>query len=171
MCKKETRMFVYGALFFSTISLHGEIMLGQLVGIENNSKIRLRDNNIPVVCEPFGIKTFEWLVRDAKNPAECQQSIETFYRSHPHTRVYAHEHLRTYQTYHYEKIRNGCILYANGPESYSEMLLNEGLAIVDERVDNKEWNAKLKRAQIRGKNRKEALYESDILAKCSEKKR
>lgn len=146
-------------------------MLGQMKTIENNAAMTLLDNNHPVKCEPHGIKTLEWLIRDAASSAECQKSVDAFYYSHPHERLYAQEHLHLYQTYHYEKNDNGCILYANGPESYSEMLLNEGLAIIDEKYDNSEWNAKLKRALLRGKSKKESIHDTDILEKCIEKKR
>ena len=146
-------------------------MLGQLAGIENNSAMTLLDNNSPVRCEPHGIKTLEWMIRDAATPTECQKSVDAFYYTYPHERVYAQEHLHLYQTYHYEKSDRGCILYANGPESYSEMLLNEGLAVVDEKYNNTEWNEKLKRAALRGQKMQGRIQESDILQKCIEKKR
>jgi hypothetical protein len=51
------------------------------------------------------------------------------------------------------------------------MLLNEGLAIVDEKYNNREWNERLKRASIRGQKKKESIHSSEILQKCIEKKR
>ncbi|MDD5211579.1 MAG: hypothetical protein PHV62_04130 [Sulfuricurvum sp.] len=139
--------------------------------IENNSAMTLLDNNKPVKCEPHGIKTLEWMIRDAVSPAQCQKSVDAFYVNHPHERLYAQEHLHLYQTYHYEKNDKGCILYANGAESYSEMLLNEGLAIVDDKYKNNEWNEKLKKALLRGQSKKGRISESDILQTCIEKKR
>jgi hypothetical protein len=171
MCKKETLFLFLMVLIGFSISLNAKIMLGQMHGIENNSEMTLLDNNNPVKCEPHGIKTLEWMIRDAATPAECQKSVDAFYISHPHERLYAQEHLHLYQTYHYEKSETGCILYTNGPESYSEMLLNEGLAIVDDKYNNSEWNVKLKRALLRGQSKKERIFESDILQKCIEKKR
>ena len=171
MCKKETRFIFYFLLLGVTVSLNAKITLGIMNGIENNSAMTLLDNNKPVKCEPHGIKTLEWLIRDAASVQECQKSVDAFYFSHPHEKLYAHEHLHLHQTYHYEKNDKGCILYANGPESYSEMLLKEGLAIIDDRYNNKEWNAKLKRALLRGQSKKEGISQSDILQKCIEKKR
>lgn len=171
MCKKETRFMFCIVIVCFSISLNAKIMLGQMKSIENNSVMTLLDNNNPVKCEPHGIKTLEWLIRDAASPNECQKSVDVFYYAHPHQRLYAQEHLHLYQRYHYEKNDQGCILYANGPESYSEMLLNEGLAIVDEKYNNREWNEKLKRALIRGQKKKERIHDTDILKKCIEKKR
>lgn len=171
MCKKETLFGFYILFLCVTVSLNAKITLGIMNGIENNSVMTLLDNNKPVKCEPHGIKTLEWLIRDATTVQECQKSVDAFYFAHPHVRLYAQEHLRLHQTYHYEKSDKGCILYANGPESYSEMLLNEGLAIIDDRYDNREWNAKLKRALLRGQSKKEGIFQSDILQKCIEKKR
>lgn len=171
MYQNETLLKFYAVLFCFSISLHAEIMVGQLKSIQNNSAMTLLDRNIPISCEPHGIKTLEWLVRDAANPAECQKSVDIFYTAHPHERLYAQEHLHLYMTYHYEKNAKGCIMYANGPESYSEMLLNEGLAVLDDRYNEKEWNEKLRRALLRGQSKKERISESDILQKCIEKKR
>ena len=171
MCKKETCLKLCIVFFCLSISLNAKIMLGQMKSIENNAAMTLLDNNKPVKCEPHGIKTLEWMIRDAATPAECQKSVDAFYFSHPHERLYAQEHLHLYQTYHYEQSDKGCILYANGPESYSEMLLNEGLAIVDDKYNSNEWNEKLKRAFLRGQSKKERINESDILQKCIEKKR
>lgn len=98
--------------------------------------------------------------------SECTQSIEAFYRSHPHERAFAREHLHLHQTYHYEQYPYGCVLYSNGPESYSEQLLNEGLAIIDPKFDQKEWNTKLRRANTRAKVLKKGLYEGEIRTKC-----
>jgi hypothetical protein len=169
--KKETQFKLCIVLFCFSISSYADIMLRKMTSIENNSAMTLLDNNKPVKCEPHGIKTLEWMIRDAASVGECKKSIDIFYISHPHERLYAQEHLHLYQTYHYEKSDKGCILYANGPESYSEMLLNEGLAIVDDKYDNYEWNEKLKRAFLRGQSKKERINESDILQKCIEKKR
>ena len=171
MCKKETRIRLCIVFVCFSISLNAKIMIGQMHSIENNSVMTLLDNNIPIRCEPHGIKTLERMIRDAASPAECQKSVDVFYTAHPHERLYAQEHLHLYQTYHYEKSDKGCILYANGPESYSEMLLNEGLAIVDDKYDSSEWNEKLRRAVLRGQNKKDRIHDSDILPKCIEKKR
>lgn len=171
MCKKETRFAFCIVLLCFSISLKAEITLGLLKSIENNTVMTLLDNNHPVKCVPHGIKTLEVLIRDAPSPEVCQKSVDAFYDAHPHERLYAQEHLHLYQKYRYEKNDQGCILYANGPESYSEMLLKEGLAILDEKYNNREWNEKLKRALIRGQKKKERIHDSDILEKCIEKKR
>lgn len=171
MCKKETyfQLIILLTCFFT--SLNAKITLGLLVGIENNSAIKLLDNNTPVLCEPHGIKTLEWMIRDAASPTECKKSIDAYYYLHPHYKLYAQEHLHLYQRYHYEKSPKGCIMYANGPESYSEMLLSEGLAIVDDNYDVREWNERLRRAFIRGQKKKVGIHDTDITEKCIEKKR
>ena len=170
MRRKETLLGLCILFFCFSVSLNAKIMLGQMSSIENNSAMTLLDHNIPVRCEPHGIKTLEWMIRDAATPSACQKSVDAFYISHPHERIYAQEHVHLYQTYHYEKSDKGCVLYANGPESYSEMLLNEGLAVVDNKYNNGEWNEKLKRAFLRGQQKKGGIHGSDILQKCIEKK-
>lgn len=166
MSKNET-FFVRLIIFLMVVMpLHAEITIGLLVSIDNNAKQTLLYQNASVVCEPFGIVTLEKMLLSAASPQECRSAIEAFYTSHPHQKQYAREHLFLQQSYHYETIEQGCVLNANGLESYSEMLLREGLALVDPAFNNKEWNAKLKRAEFGATKEKIGLHETLIRKWC-----
>ncbi|HEX5329808.1 hypothetical protein [Sulfuricurvum sp.] len=148
------------------IPLHAELTIGLLVSIDNNAKQTLLYQNASVVCEPFGVVTLEKMLQNSASPQECRSAIDAFYLSHPHQKHYAREHLILQQSYHYERIEQGCVLYANGPESYSEMLLREGLAVVDPAFNQKEWNARLKRAEFGATKEKIGLHETLIRKWC-----
>lgn len=169
MSKNETFFLRLSALLMCMTPLYGEMTIGLLVSIENNGKMRLLYNNASVSCESFGIVTLEKMALNGVNPQECKNAIDSYYRSHPHDRFYAREHLHLQQSYHYEVIKEGCVLYANGPESYSEMLLRQGLALIDPAFDNAEWNTKLKRSVFGAQNRKEGLHDTQIQKFCIKK--
>lgn len=166
MSKNETFFIRFIGLLICMTPLYGEITVGLLTSIENNSKLRLLYQNATVVCEPFGVVTLEKMATNGASPQECQAEINAFYKAHPHDKQFAREHLHVQQSYHYETIKEGCVLYANGPESYSEMLLRQGLALVDPSFNNSEWNAKLKRAQQGAQIHKTGLHETLIRKFC-----
>jgi hypothetical protein len=166
MSRNET-FFVrlFGALIFLT-PLYGEMTVGLLTSIESNTKQNLLYNNQPISCEPFGILTLEKISSNRSTPQECRSHIENFYKSYSHAKEFAREHLHIQQSYHFEIIKEGCVLYANGVETYSEMLLREGLALIDPAFDQKEWNVRLKRAQQGAQMQKAGLHDTQIEKFC-----
>jgi len=166
MSRNETFFVRLVTIVMCITPLYGEITIGLMISIENNSKIHLIHNNAYFSCVPFGIITLEKMGENGANPTECKNAVENYYRSHPHDKVYAKEHLPIQQSYHYELIKEGCVLYGNGPESYSEMLLRNGLAVIDPAFDNAEWNTKLKRAMQGAQFQKTGMHDTQIQKLC-----
>lgn len=165
MSKKETFFILFSLILF-TVPLYAEIKVGLLVSIQSNAKMTLLYHNIPVSCEPYGVIPFETMIPNAFSPKECSEEIEKFYHSHPHERHFARENLYVQQSYHFEQKAEGCILYANGAESYSEMLLREGLAVIRPGFDDTEWNAKFARQSQGAEKLKMGLYDTLIRKFC-----
>ncbi|MDD5716773.1 MAG: hypothetical protein PHW64_03135 [Sulfuricurvum sp.] len=166
MSKNETIFIRFLILLHLFTRLYGDSTVGVLTSIKNNGELKLLDNNRAVLCEPFGIIPLERMAKNSVTPTECQNHIDAFYRSHPHDKYFAQSSLHIYQSYHYERIQEGCILYGNGLESYSEMLLEKGLALIDPKFDQKEWNWKLKQAQRRAESGKIGLHNTLIQTFC-----
>jgi len=171
MSKNETFFVRLLGLLILMSPLYGEITVGLLTSIENNGKVNLLYQNTPIPCEPFGVIPLEKMLLNGVNPQECKGAIETYYKAHPHDKNFAREHLHIQQSYHYETIKEGCVLYANGVETYSEMLLSRGLAIIDPAFDNSEWNGKLKRSRQGALIQKNGLYDTQIRAFCIKEER
>lgn len=171
MCKNETFFILMLGVTILLTPLYGEMSVGIVTSINNNAKINLLYQNTPIMCEPFGILTLEKLPMNAKSSKECQEQINAFYKAHPHDQNYAREHVLIQQSYHYERIKEGCVLYSNGPESYSEVLLREGLALIDPAFDLKEWNGRLKRAQQGAQIHKNGLHDTLIEKACSKEEK
>lgn len=166
MSKNETYFVRFLIALICMPPLYGEITIGLLTSIENNSKFHLIYNNAHFTCEPFGIITLEKMAENGVNPTECKNAVENYYRSYPHDKQFAKEHLYTQQSYHFEMMKEGCVLYGNGPESYSEMLLRNGLAVIDPAFDNAEWNTKLKRSQQGAQFQKTGMHDTQIRKFC-----
>lgn len=166
MSKKETKIILFSLFHLAATVLHADISVALLDRIESNEKMRMLYRNIPFSCEPFGIIGLEKMASQAPQPEACKQEIERYWRAHPSHRKHALIHLHPRQSYHFQLIQGGCVLYANGPESYSEMLLREGLAVRDPAFRNPEWDAKLQRAQTAAEKLKKGLYETSIKSLC-----
>jgi hypothetical protein len=166
MSKNETFFVRLLSVLIGMTPVYGEITVGLLREIESNAKQSLLHRNILIPCEPFGVVTLEKMILNSASPQECRSEIEHFYKAHPHDKQFAREHLYLQHSYHYEMIKEGCILYGNGAESYSEMLLRQGLAVVDPALNNKEWNGRLHRAQKGAESLKSGLHDTLIRKFC-----
>lgn len=171
MCKKETFFVRFVGLLLLMTSLQGDISVGIMKKIDNNANVYLLYNNVPVACAPFGVIPLEKMGENAPNPTECLAQIEQFYRSSPHDKVFAKEHMHINQSYHFELISKGCILYANGLETYSEMLLARGIALVDPEFNDPEWTGRLLRAQKGAENLVHGLHATQIRKACIKEKK
>lgn len=166
MSKNETNIVTIIGLLLLFVSLKGEVTMGLLISIDSNSKLNLLNRNTSIQCIPFGIITLEQMAENSVTPKECQDHIDRFYRFHPHERRFAKEHLYLQQSYHFELLNKECVIYTNATESYSEILLRQGLAIRNSRLDHAEWNGKLKRAEEGAMRSKSGLHETEISKFC-----
>lgn len=171
MCRNETFFIFMFAVTLLLTPLYAEMSVGVVTSINTNANINLRYQNMPVTCEPFGVLTLEKLAMKATALKECQPQINAFYKAHPHEKNFAREHIRMRQSYHYEMIKEGCVLYSNGPESYSEVLLREGLALIDPEFDDKEWNGRLKQALKGAQTHKNGLHDTLIEKSCTKEEK
>lgn len=166
MSKNETYFIRFIILLAMTTTLYGEITIGLLTSITNNAKQTLLVNNVSIECIPFGIIPLDEMAKNGASPEECRQRINEFYQAHPYEKYFSKMHLHLQQSYHFEKDSKGCILYANGLESLSEMLLRRGLARITPTFDVPEWNVRFKNAQNYAQQNKIGMYETLILKYC-----
>lgn len=166
MSKNETYFIRFVILLGLSSTLYGEITVGLLNSITGNAKQTILYQNSTIFCEAFGIIPLEKMAENGASPEECRKQIDTFYRTYPHKKVFAKERLRLQQTYHFERLEEGCVLYANGVETLSEMLLREGIALIDPAFNNSEWNGRLKKAELGAERNKMGLHDTLIRKFC-----
>ncbi len=163
--KETKKLLFYGAAIFPALC-SAEITIALLRSVPSNAEVNLLYRNSAFACPPVGVTPLEKLPFSAPDPQGCRVRVEAFMASSPEARTYGARHLHTQQSYRFERIAQGCVLYANGPESYSEMLLKEGLALIDPVFDHREWNYRLKRAQTGAEKMKKGVHGTDIKAFC-----
>lgn len=166
-------LFGFVFLFLAAMSDCSEIPVALLKGIKNNNDLLLNYRNIAIGCVPFGVKPLEVIQTESTNQEECPKAISKMYLHNPNAKHFAKLKLHLEQTYHFNMLDKKCVLYGNGPETYSEMLLSEGLAVLDVNFNNKEWNEKLKKAYTRGEKQKKGIHadNTEVLSACFKKEK
>lgn len=156
------------AVIFYALPMNAEIQTGLMKSIVSNEEMYLLVNKVVVPCKPFGIVPLESLGKKSGQSTECGRELKLFFQNHPHAYNFAREHVYKEQTYHIEFLKEGCVLYGNGPETYSEMLLREGLAVIEKTFSDPEWNWKLKRAFQGAERMKTGYHDSAAKNLCIE---
>ncbi len=171
MCKNVT--IVLSVMLLSGIFTfaHSEITVGILKSVNTKGETRLIRENIPVLCKPLGIVVLEEMATEASEPEQCRAAIRSYFTAHPHDQYFGREHLHKEQSYHYDLVGGGCILYANATQSYSEMVLEQGLALPDPDFNHIEWNKRFQRALKGAETNKRGLHGTEIKKMCVQKEK
>ncbi len=152
--------YIYSSVWAS------DVKVAKLVSIVNLKTQSLKHNGRGVMCVNIGVVTLQELPLYAQKAQECKYAVDSFLYTNPSFKRFAYKNLIIEQSYHYSIYKDGCILYANGPESYSEMLLRNGLAIIKPEFDNREFNGKFKYAYDGAVRNKAGLHSTDIEELC-----
>lgn len=164
---RNVTLFYSLILFLSLQSLlQAEIKVGLLKSVESNARQIVLYNNRVIVCEPFGVIPIETMLIAPRKPKECREQIEAFGKNHPQSKSFARDRLYLNQSYHFDILEEGCVLYVNGQESYSELLLRSGLAVKDPKFDLREWNKRMEWIQMAAEKKKTGLHDSSIRESC-----
>lgn len=145
-----------------------EPQLSQYMQSIDNSDIIFKYQQNQFHCYPYGVFTFEKLLENKKAIAECKESVKKFYKKVPQAKSFARVHYELYQFYHLEKMKNQCIIYSNGTKSYSEVLLENGYALLDQNLNDEVWKFKFYRAQKRAEILKKGVWKEEyfLLKEC-----
>ncbi len=161
--------FILFLNFFSLLTLHAsESILATLSNISSNSVQEFSLSQTRFLCRSYGVLTLEELSQNAKFNSVCQESIKVFYLKYPNLEQYAQQKLKIMQKYKIEFREGRCILYANGQESYSELLLKNGLAVLKPVFMDKEFRYTYNKAQKNAKLLKKGIWAEAIIHNCME---
>lgn len=96
----------------------------------------------------------------------CKKSIEQFYTQNPESEYFALNILKVKQMYHLEFHENSCTLFAKGEKSLSELLLENGLALVKPNFRDEIYTTIYKKAQKKARFLKKGLWSENIANEC-----
>ena len=143
-----------------------EPTIATLRAVYSNSHQKFSIAKYEFSCRPYGIITIDELYLQAKANSICEKSVSEFYRQNPKAKYFSSLLLKIRQNYHVGFRNNRCIIYANGLNSLSELLLKEGLAIKKTMFKDKEFDYLFTEAQIDAKENKIGMYKNKIKNKC-----
>lgn len=165
MCKNN---FIFLFFFlFSTLLGAREPLLSTLVTIVSNEVHEFKNGNYKYICTPYGIYTLEELYRNAEKDSMCRKSIRSFYKKRPDLFNYSHQKFNTFQSYSMVFKNQKCLVHVAGEKSYSEFLLEEGLAMkVPTKLDI-EYDFLFLKVQREAKREKKGLWSVNIAKECA----
>lgn len=124
-------------------------------------------NKTSLMCKPYGVRTLDEIFQAKKTSEFCRKKMQNFYEHHPKARFFVHTVMRERAFYHVETKKDGrCIVSVRGLRSYSEMLLNDGLAVVEKQFRDKEFRYRFEDAVKAAKSLKKGIYSDNAVFQC-----
>ena len=118
-------------------------------------------------CQPYAVRTLESLYHQSGSESMCKKSIEKFYLQNPESQYFTSNLLKVKQMYHLEFKKERCILFAKGEKSLSELLLENGLALLKPNFKDKVYGTIYVKAENKAKFLKKGLWGENITSDCS----
>ncbi len=162
---KKIVIFIF--FVYQTVLIGAEPILATLNNIDSNEIQKFKIAQKSFYCRPYGVTSIDKLYSNSQNNSSCKKSIESFYKKNPYSKYFALKILKTKQMYHIEHKNDSCIVYAKGAKSYSELLLERGLAVIKPLFKDEEFSSSFKKAQARAKSSKLGIWKSNLLIECT----
>ncbi len=158
-----------GTLFFTTALLHANFS-ALLLSVRNDYLFHFTYENIAFYCRPAAITTIDQLFFYPKLPKVCKEVANKFLKKHPYAnKQYAYK-LHEEQKYFLKGYKEDCFVMLNAGTSFSEHLLEEGFAKLQNNLDDEFLMSthykKLKLAQDRAEYHQKGIWEDPILSNC-----
>lgn len=162
-------MSKFSVLFILFISLRlyaNEPSVVLLHSIYNNYFLEFRVQNYHFHCRLYGVIALDKLLDNANVNAICKERLQSFYRADPDSKDFTRNLLAVEQGYHLEFKEKGCALYASGQKTLSQMLLENGLAIIEINFQDREFQSLFEESQRRAQSKRVGFWSDDALKAC-----
>lgn len=133
--------------------------------------LHFKKGSISIFCNAHGTYTMTQFLFDEKVDGECKKELQ---KLTPHIQRrygrYLNQKLHLEQTYHLRSIDNQCVLFFNDNKTYSQTMVEYGLAIVKKgfQSEDKWFEYRLNRAQKLAQREKRGIWSTPFLATCFE---
>jgi hypothetical protein len=155
-------------IFFLAYGLFAQpFVIAKLNAVPSNSLQIFTLHAQEISCVPYGVLTLGMIRKYRKINSVCREKIDRYISQHPNRSFFASMHLYLKAYYTLKLHPKGCLLYARGQKSLSEMLLEEGLAVIAPGFSDEEFLALFQRAQNRAKYAKRGVWSTDTLEICA----
>ena len=143
-----------------------EPIVAILDNIPSNAYQEFHIKNYAFSCSTYGVVPIEKLYLNATLNSTCQKKISDFYKTDPNSKYFAQRVLKVQQQYHLEFKEGECTLYALGQKTFSELLLENGLAIIKPLFRDDEFKYLFNQAQKRAKANKKGMWKDNVIKSC-----
>ncbi|WP_455756406.1 thermonuclease family protein [Sulfurimonas sp.] len=137
-----------------------------LTNIISNDIQQFKIGDYQFYCKPYGVFTIDELYKEAKLDSTCKKTISSFYAKRKDLLHYAESKMKIMQSYPLKYKNNRCIINVEGEKSLSEFLLQEGLALKKPKLEDKEYEYYLFKAQYEAKITKKGIWKKNIIREC-----
>ncbi|MEA2099695.1 MAG: thermonuclease family protein [Campylobacterota bacterium] len=159
-------LFIVTQIILTSFLNAKEPTLAILLSVTSNNHQTFNIGNYHFNCKTYGVISIDELKFANENNLVCQESIKNLYKKNIHLKYISNKLLKLRQMYHFEFKNSECVLYSNGQKTLSEILLEEGVAIVKPRFKDREFQYSFKKAQSRAKNEKKGMWSENVPGKC-----
>jgi len=153
-------------LFSSLLLFSKEPTLAILESIQTNTQQIFIIGQARYRCNAYGIIGIEKLLQKSELSENCKSKVKEFYAKNPEVNFFAYNKLRRSQMYHIEFKEGQCLLFASGEITLSELLLKEGLALLEHTFDDKEFRRYYRDAEAFAKFEKRGVWKEDSVRDC-----
>ena len=154
-------------IFIFLINLQAkEPTIAFLNNIISNEMQELSIGVYSFVCVPYGVVTLEELYRTSKDASLCKKSIIDFYKKNKDLEFYVYKKMDIGQSYSIVFKEKQCLINVAGEKSYSEILLDKGLAFKAPKRLEKEYEYTFYKAQREAKMFKKGIWANSVTQNC-----
>lgn len=162
---KIISLFLLQLLFIKPF-FASEPVLATLLSVYSNDMQRFTVANYNFTCESYGVVSLSKLLRQKSINSTCKRSIEKFRKKNPHLYHLSETLFFIQQQYHIDIRNNQCIIYIKGKKTLGEILLERGLARVDQKLSDKVLVSVYRNAQRRAKYHNRGMFGSRVAIDC-----
>lgn len=153
-------------VLLSSVVWASEPTIAILESVISNSEQKFRLGKAHFICEAYGIITPQKLSKTEELSESCKKSLESFYLKNPYKKHFSLLHLYEMQSYRVEFKEQKCLLYARGKSTLSEILLREGLALLELNFADKEYKNLYTYAQKNAQIKKRGIWGDNLRRDC-----
>ena len=151
----------------STVQLSAsEPMIAELIKIQSSSQLLFRYKNTQFLCQNYGVIDVDTMYNDTNISKECRKRINDFYIYNPKSKNIAYYNFSIYQLYHVEIKNNKCLVFLKGSKTYSQYLIELGLAKPKPFFADKKYRQRFKNAFYEAKLVKQGYHKNPFLKNC-----
>ncbi|QOP41563.1 hypothetical protein [Sulfurimonas marina] len=118
------------------------------------------------VCKPYGVVTLDEVLNSKETDKECKNTLQKFYIQNPRLYNLYRRYLKRKSFYHVEYLDKSCLVHAKGELTFSEILLQNGIALIDKGFKDEIYNARFKSAQKSAETWKRGMFSDQKVLSC-----